>query len=658
MFQSNANSPRRWWVAALLALVARGVGQLYNGQVTKALLAFLLPPALLLSMVLVEAPALAQLGALAFVAVHFWAVADAIILAIAQRNVFSPTTFDHPVVYALAIAVVFMADVVLFETFVVRTVSVPSGLMHPAVGGGDIVLSNLLAYTADDPQRGDVIVFRSPVDDRRQTVSRIIGLPGETIEVRDKRLLIDGIPFRENWGVHSDREILWPPQMSPRDHFGPVRVAANRYFVLDDNRDVGFDSRHWQRSVHRHQIEGRLETYLWSRNPQQGVRWHRIGRAVHRGVPVPIDAPARLYESMGHGRALPVPVAMAIALLMGIVAILVPLREAWCLRRDRLAAGRPFSVTPKTPACASEAVRQTADELPNTLGAQVAKLQALTNPAVATRKRCDLQTNLADCLATLRFDRADASGLAVLAKMLREIAMDDRVTDRRLRGLAHWRRAATLHRLGRLEGDVARIREAIEAYGRALGYTQAREAPLSWAAVQNDLATALQLLGELSGESRPLEEAVRAYQDALGKRTRRAVPLDWATTQNNLGNALRLLGEREGRTRQLERAVRAYEAALLIRTPKTDPIGHAMTLNNLGTALRMIGARRGDAFPVERALHLHLNSQALLDRWAPNYAEVPAQNVADDLELLQRLGLVATEADERKVALETSNAAA
>jgi len=162
---------------------------------------------------------------------------------------------------------------------------------------------------------------------------------------------------------------------------------------------------------------------------------------------------------------------------------------------------------------------------------------------------------------------------------------------------------------------------------------------LRWAAIQNDLGTALQHRGEQAADPTYFEHALVAYRAALQHRTERKAPLDWATTQHNLGNCLRLLGERERQGTKLFAAAAAYRAALTQRTRDVDPVGHAMTLNNLGIALRLVGARGGDPGPVLQALRHHHESLRILEHHAPAYAAVPEHNLEDDAELLRRLGV-------------------
>ena len=114
-----------------------------------------------------------------------------------------------------------------FQSFVVEGVS-----MEPGLEGGQVILINKAAYWFGSPQRGDIIVFRAPQDPDRVFVKRVIGLPGEEVEIENGTVYIDGKPLPE-------------PDFIIEDHsdYGPVNVTSGHYFVLGDNRDRSSDSR-------------------------------------------------------------------------------------------------------------------------------------------------------------------------------------------------------------------------------------------------------------------------------------------------------------------------------------------------------------------------------------------------------------------------------
>lgn len=614
------------------------MGQLYNGQPWKALIAFALPPGILYAAALSGIPILAQTLLLGLAAAWIWGLADAAISAFGQRRVSRPHLFQRPRSYVLAIAAAWIVDSAVVGSMVVRIVSVTEGGMVPAIGFGDRVAVDLTAYWRDEPRRGDIAVFRSPLGGRQTKVSRIIGLPGETIEIDAKQVRINGKPLAANWGIHSDPTIRQPATGSPwRDYLPPLRVPAGNYFVLDDNRDVGFDSRHWQRTVGREQLEGRVAVYAFARHPSGGIRWERIGHAVHRDVPLPADAPAHVLAAMTGAPSLPRIVAWALAIVFGSVAIGLPL-----LRSRRHAAESPLAeavdAVPESPPAAAPACSAAAPRCAGSAAAppiDLARLQALAT--LATQPPAGYAEMLAAVLRDLAIRNASHAELRLVATSLDRIATATTGEDLALRGLLRWRQAQTLQRLAPLDSAPSLLDRSVAAYRAAIADTPHEDTRLRRAAMRNDLGTALQHQGERIGDPQILDEAIATYEEALRDRGSDQAPLDWATTQHNLGNALRLRSEHDRDDARLRASIAAYEAALTRRTARRDPIGHAMTLNNLGVARRALGERRNDPREIEQATRHHQAAYDLLQRHAPDYAAVPEANVHEDEELLARL---------------------
>lgn len=212
----------------------------------------------------------------------------------------------------LALAVV----LVLFaRSFVVEAFKIPTSSMEGTLLVGDFLLVNKFVYGAEipgtelripamaEPRRGEVIVFHPPHEPEKNYVKRIVGVPGDILEMRDKALLVNGSRVDEPYAQHTDErgdrryaQMDWqwaylthPPRWRSRyrptrDNWGPLRVPSNRYFVLGDNRDNSEDSRFWG-FVSRESITGRPwfvyysfdlgdpEPFSWI----QTVRWDRIG---------------------------------------------------------------------------------------------------------------------------------------------------------------------------------------------------------------------------------------------------------------------------------------------------------------------------------------------------------------------------------------------
>jgi signal peptidase I len=173
---------------------------------------------------------------------------------------------------ALLIAIVFVnfARIFAFQAF-----KIPSGSMEDNLKVGDHIIVNKFIYGPQVPalrglmplrdiQRGDVIVFRYPGDPTQDYVKRVIGLPGETVDIRNKKVFIDGKPLDEPYVLHTDDRVFHVnhPQ-STRDQFGPFVIPEGEYFAMGDNRDNSNDSRFWG-GVPRGLIKGRAFMVYWS----------------------------------------------------------------------------------------------------------------------------------------------------------------------------------------------------------------------------------------------------------------------------------------------------------------------------------------------------------------------------------------------------------
>ncbi len=143
--------------------------------------------------------------------------------------------------YAEALIIAVLLALVI-RTFVVQAFKIPSGSMLPTLQIGDHILVNKFVYNFWPIHRGDIIVFKFPQDESRDFIKRVIGLPGETVEVSGKEVLIDGKPLKEPYAVFSEGAFGRPGE---RERVGPIVVPPNNLFMMGDNRDHSMDSRFW-----------------------------------------------------------------------------------------------------------------------------------------------------------------------------------------------------------------------------------------------------------------------------------------------------------------------------------------------------------------------------------------------------------------------------
>ena len=166
------------------------------------------------------------------------------------------------------------------RTFIVQAFKIPTGSMEQNLLIGDHLLVNKFVFgpTASalermllpvgTVRRGDIVVFKYPEEPDRDFIKRVIGLPGETVEVREKKVFIDGKPLQESY-THFLQPAAAPSEFHEvtsfdlRENYAPHTVPANQYFVMGDNRDNSQDSRYWG-TLPRDYIKGKALVIYWS----------------------------------------------------------------------------------------------------------------------------------------------------------------------------------------------------------------------------------------------------------------------------------------------------------------------------------------------------------------------------------------------------------
>ncbi|KJS11210.1 MAG: signal peptidase I [Peptococcaceae bacterium BRH_c8a] len=151
---------------------------------------------------------------------------------------------------AIAVLLAVLIRMFLFQPFII-----PSESMYPTLQISDRIMVNKLSYHLGDPSRGDVIVFKYPMDPSRDFVKRLIAVGGETIEVRDSVLFINDEPVSEAY-LPSDLDF---------NDFGPVEVPPGTYFMMGDNRNSSEDSRSWG-MLPEENIIGKAVVIYWPLN--------------------------------------------------------------------------------------------------------------------------------------------------------------------------------------------------------------------------------------------------------------------------------------------------------------------------------------------------------------------------------------------------------
>ncbi len=200
--------------------------------------------------------------------------------------------YSEAIIIALILALI-------IRTFVIQAFKIPTGSMEPTLLVGDYILVTKFSYgikffnstiiEMGEPKLGEIIVFRYPPDTSKDYIKRVVGVPGDTVVVKNKTVYINGRPIDEPYAVHLQSYVM-PPGTSPRDNFGPKTVPKGRLFVMGDNRDNSHDSRFWG-FVPLDLLRGKAFVIYWS--------WE--GRSIFSLVAWPWDIPERL-KYMGHLR--------------------------------------------------------------------------------------------------------------------------------------------------------------------------------------------------------------------------------------------------------------------------------------------------------------------------------------------------------------------
>jgi signal peptidase I len=189
------------------------------------------------------------------------------------------------------------------RTFVVQAFKIPTGSMEPNLLIGDHLLVNKFVFAPTvssvertvlpmtDIRRGDIVVFKYPEDPERDFIKRVIGLPGETIELRQHQIYVNGRAIEEPYAHYLPRP-AGPgggefTSDDVRERYGPVVVPAGSVFAMGDNRDNSQDSRYWG-FLPKENIKGKALMIYWSFDSSEGglnlftqTRWARLLRQIH-----------------------------------------------------------------------------------------------------------------------------------------------------------------------------------------------------------------------------------------------------------------------------------------------------------------------------------------------------------------------------------------
>lgn len=267
---------RRPFLAAFLNALCLGLGFLYVGRVGLAVVF----PVLMLFLIAMAAwtqvlltPVGFFLLVLALLALWLGSVVLAFLLARRAGVVplgraqtgYAYLGFFVASVILLSLFTAYRAKLFGYETF-----SIPSSSMNETLMQGDFIMANTWAFSSRTPARGEVVVFRHPVDPSILYVKRVIGLPGEVLDIGAGAVRVNGEVLAESY-VKPDNN-----QRLAFDRPGTHSVPTDAYFLMGDNRDTSHDSRFWG-AVPAENLYGSVVFIGFSFSGQDGIRWDRVG---------------------------------------------------------------------------------------------------------------------------------------------------------------------------------------------------------------------------------------------------------------------------------------------------------------------------------------------------------------------------------------------
>lgn len=287
MEQNEMRKRRRWWLAGLLSFFVPGLGQVYNGEATKGLFfyfVFSVWGGLVFSLfyfIMKHPLTHASIGLLllsGFISgvVFLFIIFESIRRARRIGGDHVLKAYNRWWIYLIIILVVTGVDQCVsfsIQDNTLKAYKIPTESMQPTIKIGDHLLCNQLYYQYHNPKRGDLIIFKVPNDNNREYIKRIVGLPGDEIELKGNALFINGRKMDEPYAIYE-----CPPNFSgfTRGNFGPYIVPEDEYFVLGDNRCNSRDSRYIG-TVKRHNIQGKA-IFIYFSWEKHVPRFSRIGK--------------------------------------------------------------------------------------------------------------------------------------------------------------------------------------------------------------------------------------------------------------------------------------------------------------------------------------------------------------------------------------------
>lgn len=208
-----------------------------------------------------------------------------LVVAISILKIRFDTTVLRSIVLHFSTLVFTIILALTIRTYITQAFNIPSGAMKNTILIGDHILVNKFYYRFNHPMHGDIIVFKYPNDPSKDFIKRVVAVGGDTVEIRNKKVYVNGSVQDTDFTIYSDSRTYSDPNVDPknyirRDNLQPTKIPAEKLFVMGDNRDESNDSRFWG-MVDESAVRGKAFIIYWSWDKNaSSVRWDRIGESL------------------------------------------------------------------------------------------------------------------------------------------------------------------------------------------------------------------------------------------------------------------------------------------------------------------------------------------------------------------------------------------
>ena len=282
------NKPRKLWIAGVFTFLTIGLGHVYSGKAQKGIILYLGQYLGLLTcmMFLFIYPSLVVLvlSALLGFAYFIYFLIDSIQISKKSRESYQLKKYNRWYFY---LGILLLSSFIIhpiisnsIKKHIIQAYKIPAGSLKPTLLVGDQILARTGFAVRSGIKKGDMVIFPYPQDPSKDFIKRVVAVGGETIEIKRKKVFINGELISEPYIIHLDNRII-PLNFSPRDNMPATKVPDDSLFVMGDNRDNSHDSR-FLGFVKKDSVTGKASVIYWSwdRNDFK-IRWNRIGKAIN-----------------------------------------------------------------------------------------------------------------------------------------------------------------------------------------------------------------------------------------------------------------------------------------------------------------------------------------------------------------------------------------